>query len=859
MSSGSASLVRESALGGFPYAIGAVGNITSGYLSGTSTSYYYLYNWNVQSICTSSPRTIVTANVTPAPTLTTSGNVAICNETSTVLTVSSTNDPNYSYTWSPATGLSSTTGSSVTANPTTTTTYTVTANDGTSGCIATATILVTVNQTPTIVTISPASGTICAGTIQQLSATGGTVVVSALSGSGTNTSAPSSTSVTLGPNPLQNYYGGAKQQWIYTAAELSALGFSAGSQINAIKLDLATANTTYALANLVIKMKNTTSSSFASVTAWETGLTTVRNAASYTPVAGLNSFTLTTPFVWDGTNNLVIEMNFSNNNGGTSPYNTAKHTPTSFASTIFYRVDNQTSTTVDAFVGNASFVISSRNDVTFDFTAVAPITWSPTTDLYTDSGATVPYTGTSTGTVYTKPNTTVTYTATATIGSCTKTASSVITVNPNTSNSTTIAACDSYTWSVNGTTYTTSGTYTSITGCNTETLVLTITPSTSNSTTIAACDSYTWSVNGTTYTTSGTYTSVTGCNTETLVLTITPSTSNSTTIAACDSYTWSVNGTTYTTSGTYTSITGCNTETLVLTITPSTSNSTTIAACDTYTWSVNGTTYTTSGTYTSITGCNTETLVLTITPSTSNSTTIAACDSYTWSVNGTTYTTSGTYTSVTGCNTETLVLTITPSTSNSTTISACGTYTWSVNGTTYTTSGTYTSVTGCNTETLVLTINSLPNNAVTQTVNTLTATQAGATYQWVLCDGSFTPIFGATSQSYEVTAIGSYAVQITANGCTVTSACVNVTALSNPTFNQNALSFYPNPVVSNLYLKYDTEITMVSIYDLGGRLIRQFRPNQTEAQVDMSGLASALYIVKINANELQTEIKVIKQ
>ncbi len=140
------------------------------------------------------------------------------------------------------------------------------------------------------------------------------------------------------------------------------------------------------------------------------------------------------------------------------------------------------------------------------------------------------------------------------------------TISQNTNVTSTISACDSYTWNVNGTAYTTSGTYTSVTGCHTETLVLTITSSTNNTTTASACDTYTWSVNGTTYTASGTYTSVTGCHTETLVLTITPSTNNTTTASACDSYTWSVNGTTYNTSGTYTSVTGCHTETLVLTI-----------------------------------------------------------------------------------------------------------------------------------------------------------------------------------------------------------------------------------------------------------------------------------------------------
>ena len=64
-----------------------------------------------------------------------------------------------------------------------------------------------------------------------------------------------------------------------------------------------------------------------------------------------------------------------------------------------------------------------------------------------------------------------------------------------------------------------------------------------NSTTATACDTYTWSVNGTTYNASGTYTGTTtngsGCTVnETLVLTINNSTSGTTTATACDSYVW---------------------------------------------------------------------------------------------------------------------------------------------------------------------------------------------------------------------------------------------------------------------------------------------------------------------------------
>ena len=94
-----------------------------------------------------------------------------------------------------------------------------------------------------------------------------------------------------------------------------------------------------------------------------------------------------------------------------------------------------------------------------------------------------------------------------------------------------------------------------------------------NTTTISACDTYTWANNNQTYTESGTYTgTTTNCVTEILTLTITQSTTNTTSITACGSYTWSVNGQTYTSSDTYTSLSGCHIEELILTINPLPSN-----------------------------------------------------------------------------------------------------------------------------------------------------------------------------------------------------------------------------------------------------------------------------------------------
>ncbi len=79
----------------------------------------------------------------------------ICNGASTLLHSS----PNAtSYSWSPSNGLSSLTDSVVSASPSSTTTYTVTATNG-SGCTASQTLAITVNQLPTVSFSSPA--TVC--------------------------------------------------------------------------------------------------------------------------------------------------------------------------------------------------------------------------------------------------------------------------------------------------------------------------------------------------------------------------------------------------------------------------------------------------------------------------------------------------------------------------------------------------------------------------------------------------------------------------------------------------------------------------------------------------------------------------
>lgn len=103
----------------------------------------------------------VSITVNPTPAVNVSGTNTICNGASTNLTASGA----ASYTWSPPTGLSATTGASVTANPTTTTTYAVTGTQG--SCTNSSVIIVTVDN-PTVASINFVDSTVACPTVVSL-------------------------------------------------------------------------------------------------------------------------------------------------------------------------------------------------------------------------------------------------------------------------------------------------------------------------------------------------------------------------------------------------------------------------------------------------------------------------------------------------------------------------------------------------------------------------------------------------------------------------------------------------------------------------------------------------------------------
>src|SRR5690606_13860405 len=230
----------------------------------------------------------------------------ICaGETSNAVTIAEGAGDYDTYEWSPNTGVSGDETTGWTFNPDETTVYTLTVSQSAGVCVASVEYTVTVNS---LIDVDDIEGEVCVGQVLELNSgisSDSPIVI----GAGALTSVASTTGATLGPNPLQVYYGNTKQQWVYTADELTSNGFLAGTSINSFAIELAAAGNN-AINNLVVKMKNSSITAFATTSSWESGMTVVKAASSHTAVVGANTFVLDTPFVWDGSSSLVIEVNY---------------------------------------------------------------------------------------------------------------------------------------------------------------------------------------------------------------------------------------------------------------------------------------------------------------------------------------------------------------------------------------------------------------------------------------------------------------------------------------------------------------------------------------------------------------------
>ena len=116
----------------------------------STTTNYTLTVTNNSSGCTATDQVLVTVN-NQGPTVNAGLDIAkTCVSNVNGATIGMTPITGNTYSWTPSTGLSSSTIANPFANPTSTTTYTLSSTDPTTGCTSTDQIIVTVNNTPPV-------------------------------------------------------------------------------------------------------------------------------------------------------------------------------------------------------------------------------------------------------------------------------------------------------------------------------------------------------------------------------------------------------------------------------------------------------------------------------------------------------------------------------------------------------------------------------------------------------------------------------------------------------------------------------------------------------------------------------------
>lgn len=216
-----------------------------------------------------------------------------------------------SYTWS-GQGLSANNIASPIATPLSLPqTYNV--NYTYAGCSSSDEITIypggTINATPAISNICPGQNVqLAANAVMPFSSN----IVCGLS---TTACAGASTNYTIGSGastvvyPFTGYWHDGRTQLLYTAAELNAAGITAGN-INQIAFNVITKSSTIPYNGFNIKLGCTSATS---LTGYAAGLTTVyAPATGVSTVAGWNTFTFPTPYFWDGTSSLVVEICYDN-------------------------------------------------------------------------------------------------------------------------------------------------------------------------------------------------------------------------------------------------------------------------------------------------------------------------------------------------------------------------------------------------------------------------------------------------------------------------------------------------------------------------------------------------------------------
>lgn len=138
-----------------------------------------------------------------------------------------------------------------------------------------------------------------------------------------------------------------------------------------------------------------------------------------------------------------------------------------------------------------------------------------------------------------------------------------------------------------------------------------------------------------------------------------------------------------------------------------------------------------------------------------------------------------------------------------------------------------------------------PTATISRTGNSLSASPAGASYQWYFNGGL---IQGANSQTYAAANEGKYTVVVTdAFGCSGASSDFSYSPLGieNVAKLNAFVKVYPNPVADKLTIQTSFTSFDAKIFDAVGKEIKSIHVNNGSLEWNVADLGAGMYVVKV--------------
>lgn len=198
------------------------------------------------------------------------------------------------------------------------------------------------------------------------------------------------------------------------------------------------------------------------------------------------------------------------------------------------------------------------------------------------------------------------------------------------------------------------------------------------------------------------------------------------------------------------------------------------------------------------------------------------------------------------------------------TATICPGESYAFNGQSYSAAGTYSTAiplsNGCDSlATLNLKVTAVNINVI-QSGGNLVSQAVGAQYQWLDCANGYAEIPGATGPTYSLAVAGSYAVEVTQNGCADTSACFSnvgigeLDALRDLQVLVDAAN--DQVLVTGAAPAADLQVMLL---DAGGRTVGAVKGRGGRVTVPLAGAPDGLYLVRTSTDAVERTFRVVVQ